>query len=432
MAYENIQTKYRNFTGGDGYFYYFDQAQDNLIVKTDDGNIAFTYPLDTAITNEVVSLEFDGFNFWTLENPSGSVIIRRWQIDNYVCVLQYTKNLTDDGSNTYDSNAMTVEHYHFAFGADETTGQNNISTTDPKGIVTDISDKIDSGMKVSFGPSTESGYEGDVEEFSVNSAGTDFILINSTTSSKYKAGDPINTYKYVWMFNNYNQGPTTEGALYKFEPYTDMSPVGGFPIGGNEYDNIEACTFAVIPEGLKDAGGSDIVVNALTYVRGSNMLFKDVVSLDNYGSMAMDNINSNELDILVVYDLMIYENNVYRLQRQATYYGSTTTFADSAYSYQLATLTPFVHSISLQAVPAVIPADSGSSSSLITAVVKSQFLLAINGRQVTFSDDNTNGYLSDTNVLTGPPNFPDGVAETTYYSGSDATEVKITATAKQS
>ena len=38
------------------------------------------------------------------------------------------------------------------------------------------------------------------------------------------------------------------------------------------------------------------------------------------------------------------------------------------------------------------------------------------------------GYLSDTTVLTDS----DGVALTTYYSGSDATEVKITATAKQS
>jgi hypothetical protein len=142
----------------------------------------------------------------------------------------------------------------------------------------------------------------------------------------------------------------------------------------------------------------------------------------------MDNINSNEIDILVVYDLMIYENNVYRLQRQATYYGSTTTFANSAYSYQLATLTPFVHSISLQAVPAVIPADHWVSSSQITAVVKSQFLLAIGGRQVNFADDDSVGYLSVTAINTDS----DGVAQTVYYAGDAAREVKITATAKQS
>jgi hypothetical protein len=315
---------------------------------------------------------------------------------------------------------MAVEHYHFTFSADEAVGQSVLSTVDPEGIVTDISTKVSSGMKVFLGPSTESGYEGDTEEFSVLSAAAGTITINGTISSAYKSTDPIATYKYIWMFNDYN-GLADEGALYKFDAYTG-SYITKF--GGNEYDNIEACTFAVIPEGLSS------VVNALAYVRGSNMLFTDVTSptLENYGSMAMDNIDDDEITILTVYDLMIYESNVYRLQRKATYYGSTTTFANSAYSYQLATLTPFVHSISLQADPAVIPADGGVSTSLITAVVKSQFLLAISGRQVDFTDDNTNGYLSDTTVLTDS----DGVALTTYYSGTDAVEVKITATAKQS
>jgi hypothetical protein len=120
--------------------------------------------------------------------------------------------------------------------------------------------------------------------------------------------------------------------------------------------------------------------------------------------------------------------NVYRLQRKATYYGSTTTFADSAYSYQLATVTPFIHSISLQAAPAVIPADAGVSTSAITAVVKSQFLLPISGKLVTFSEDNANGYLTGTNPdLTDA----DGIATITYHSGTDATEVTITATAQQ-
>ncbi|GAH06399.1 unnamed protein product [marine sediment metagenome] len=94
----------------------------------------------------------------------------------------------------------------------------------------------------------------------------------------------------------------------------------------------------------------------------------------------------------------------------------------------LATLTPFVHSISLQAVPAVIPADHWVSSSQITAVVKSQFLLAISGRQVNFADDDSVGYLSVTAVNTDS----DGVAQTVYYAGDAAREVKITATAKQS
>jgi len=421
MAYENIQVKYPNFTGEDGYYYNFDHAQDNLVVKTDDGNVAFTYPLDTAISNEVKTLEFDGFNFWTLENPSGSIILRRWQIQNYVCVLKNTFTKNNDASNTYDANAFTIEHYHFQFSADEAVAQTTLSCNDPEAIVASINSKVSSGNTVRLGPSTAPGYEGEWEEFSVVSAGAGTINVSPGITNAYKAGDPIIVYKYIWVFNNYN-GVTSEGALYKFDAYTG-SYITKF--GGNEYDNITACTFAVIPEGL------DTKVNALAYVRGSNMLFKDVASatLENYGSMAMDNINANDIDILAVYDLLIDGKNVYRLQRQATYYGSTTTFSDSAYSYQLATVTPFIHSIALQATPAVIPADAGVSTSVITAVVKSQFLLPISGKLVTFAEDDSNGYLTGTNpTLTDS----DGEATITYHSGTTAREVTITATAQQS
>jgi hypothetical protein len=420
MAYENIQVAYPNFTGEDGYFYNFDHNQDNLVVKTDDGNVAFTYPLDTALSNEVESLEFDGFNFWTLENAGSQIIFRRWQIQNYICVLQNTFIKNDDASHNYDSNAFTVEHYHFQFSAPETIGQTTLSVDDPEAIVADISTKVSSGNTVRLGPSTASGHEGEWEEFSVVSAGAGTINVSPGITHNYEAGDPIHVYKYIWAFNNYN-GVASEGALYKFDAYT-----GSFitKFGGNEYDNITACTFAVIEEGLTSK------VNSLAYVRGSNMLFKDVESatLENYGSMAMDNIESDDITIIPVYDLVIDGKNVYRLQRKATYYGSTTTFADSAYSYQLATVTPFIHSISLQAAPAVIPADAGVSTSAITAVVKSQFLLPISGKLVTFSEDNANGYLTGTNPdLTDA----DGIATITYHSGTDATEVTITATAQQ-
>jgi len=422
MAYENIQVAYPNFAGEDGYFYNFDHNQDNLVVKTDDGNVAFTYPLDTAVSNEIKSLEFDGFNFWTLENDAGTqIIIRRWQIQNYVCVLKNTFIKNTDVTHTYDSNAFTIEHYHFQFSADEDVGQTVLSVNDPEAIVADISTKVSSGNTVRLGPSTESGYEGEWEEFSVVSAGAGTINVSPGITNKYAQGDPIIVYKYIWVFNNYN-GKTSEGAIYKFDAYT-----GSFitKFGGNEYDNITACTFAVIPEGLTNK------VNSLAYVRGSNMLFKDVESatLENYGSMAMDNIESNDITLITVYDLIIDGKNVYRLQRKATYYGSTTTFADTAYSYQLATVTPFIHSISLQADPAVIPADAGVSTSTITGVVRSQFLLPIVGKLVTFAEDDPNGYLVGTNPDTTDA---DGVVSITYKSGTTAREVTITATAQQS
>ena len=432
MAYENIQVIYPNFTGEDGYFYNFDYANDNFIVKTDDGNVAFTYPLDTGITYAVQSLEFDGFNFWTLENDPGTkIIIRRWQISNYVLTLKDTFIKNSDGSDRYDSSAFTVEHYHFQFSSDELVlNDTTISCDDPKAIISDISTRVFNPRVVRLGPSTAPGYEGEWEEFTVQASNAvSFGISAPGIQNKYLQGDPIHVYGDIWVFNNYF-GVASEGAMYKFNGI-----LGSFleKHGGNEYYNITACTFAVIEDGLTNA------VNALAYVRGSNMLFKDVKGADgggpasptymeNYGSMAMDNRQTGGAEI-EVYDLIIDGKNIYRLQDEATYYGSTAPFSGGRYSYQLATTTPFIFSISLQATPAVIPADAGVGYSDITGVVKSQFLLPIVGKLVTFAHDDPNGYLTGTNPDTTDA---DGVVTITYHSGTTAREVTITATAQQS
>ena len=432
MAYENIYFKYEHMTGEDGYFYMFDHAVSNLIVKTDDGSIAFTYPLDTDISahGEVFAVEFDGFNFWTLQNPAGSIVIRQWQLENYVVIQQAgSPYIKTDGTHTWDSNALTVEHYHLEFSVQELASppQSVISVQDSDGIISgDIDTYAKTPMLVYLGPSTHSSNEGVTEAHTVQTASSLTITLNSNLSYNYEAGDPVTLISYVWLFNNYYE-TSSEGGLYRFNS-------NGLGISnywaGNEYDNTYACTFSAIPAGtFVDPAGA---VHALSYVRGSNMLIKQVGDtadpnyLDNYGSMAMDNVNNAGTEIYTVYDMFIYNLNVYRLQNKATYYGGDHTWGAFNH-YQLATLEPFVHSISLQASPAVIPADNGTSTSTITAVVKSQFLEPIVGRTVTFTDDDGVGDVSpDTNATDS-----DGVATTIYYSGTTAREVTITATAVQ-
>ena len=118
MGYENITLRKPNVTMIDGYFYTFDEDQDALVVKTDDGTQAFTYPLSTTIAagKTVKSLEHDGRNFWTLQDGSttNSLLIRRWYIDNYVCKLREEFTLAS-GINNFKSDAFTVEHYHVHF-----------------------------------------------------------------------------------------------------------------------------------------------------------------------------------------------------------------------------------------------------------------------------------------------------------------------------
>ncbi|GAH00858.1 unnamed protein product, partial [marine sediment metagenome] len=133
MSYENVKLRRRNFTVDDGYFYMFDEDQDSLLQKTDDGNTAFTYPLDILMTSEVLSVEYDGVYFWSLEQGPASyeVSIKRWEIDNYVCKLQQTFPVLSGtacipGSHKFDSEAFSVEHYHTALNGITSSGSSTL------------------------------------------------------------------------------------------------------------------------------------------------------------------------------------------------------------------------------------------------------------------------------------------------------------------
>ncbi len=406
MAYENITLRKRNVVMVDGYFYMIDEELDSLIVKTDDGTQAFSYPLDTTISTEISSLDYDGRNFWTLENLAGNDIrIRKWYIDNYVLKLRYTHSFSETGSDKYESDAFAIEQYHIAFSGAESAGQTNLSITDGS--------KLTNGMIITLGPNSSN----EIEECTVFSAGADWVIVNNPTTYAYDGGDPICFFNNLWVFNDWNE-LVSGGALYKFDAYE-----GGTPTiyAGGAYYQVEAATFYDMTGYITAASDS------ICYIKGTNMIFLDPDDIANsFGSMVMDNVKDDNATVIPIYDVTMYGDNVYRLQKFATYYG--TTYGEWAnYSYQLSTLNTFVTSISLSADPAILPADAGNSSSLITAIVKDQFLAPIASKQVYFTDDDDNGYISGSPAGTDG----DGVATVLYYSGNTANEVRITATVQQ-
>jgi hypothetical protein len=58
--------------------------------------------------------------------------------------------------------------------------------------------------------------------------------------------------------------------------------------------------------------------------------------------MTMDNVEQDQATTIVVYDVTIEGTNIYRLQRKATYYGTTELFVDNTYNYQLSSLNSFI------------------------------------------------------------------------------------------
>jgi len=457
MAYENITLRKRNVTMVDGYFYMLDQDQDAMIVKTDDGTQAYSYPLDTVVSNEVVSLEYDGRNFWSLENPSGdNAYIKRWNIENYVLKQRDNFSLIANASHKYNTNAMAIEHYHLRIQVDANAPTSVLQMYQPKTKQADfdLTTKLTSGMVISLGPNAN----GQSEDISVNTVtvsspgGAETIYnvnLNSPTTYNYdgptgsgvdldyreRYGDPATFYSNIWFFNNWDGVSSADGALYKLNAYTGSYQTRH---AGGEYKAVQAATFYDVPNYIFDRDWQDTPsvndafnwpkFNSIAYARTTNIIFLNPDDFSgSYGSMTMDNVEDDQATVITIYDLTMEEVNVYRLQRKATYYGTTYTFADNTYNYQLSTLEPFITSISLRANPAILPAN-GVNTSQITAIVKDQFNLPIGGKLVYFTEDDPSGSIGVPNPATTDS---EGVAQTTYTAGNSAREVKITATAEQ-
>ena len=153
-------------------------------------------------------------------------------------------------------------------------------------------------------------------------------------------------------------------------------------------------------------------VDNFTFVDGNVVYLTSATELPYYGSMVMDNISSNVA--IVLQDMAVDRNNLYRLQGSGTY------------DYYLSPLESFVTSISLSASPAIIAAN-GLSTTNIKAWVKDQFLQPIKNRRVTFSEGGDGSIIGGTDLNTDS----DGFTQTVYKAGVIAEDVTITAIVQQ-
>ena len=412
-TYENIKFTKKNVAFNNGYFYMFDESLDMLLKKTDDGEVAFSYPLDSLLESEVVSVEHDGLNFWTLTTPdTTSRVIQRWQIDNFVCKLQQTINYSSSVDHDYSFDAFAVEKYK-----NEVYGVTHPAGTTVINVDADYRDNIISGMDLILGPNNS----GNVEVISIQDVGQGTITLQDQTQYAYEPGDSIRFYNNIWFFNNHDGKDSSTGALYKTNAYSG-SYITRYT--GGAFKDITACCFEEVNNPFAD---NPVKLTSLMYIKGSSLLFIDIVPVNNvlkyYGSMLLEIVLNNI--VYPVYDMFIHEGELYKLMQTMVYYGAAGS--GQGYNYHMSTLTPYITSVSVMPSPGVIPANQVDIST-ITATVLDQFGQPVAGRLVQFTEDDDVGYINGENPVNTDIN---GQAVTTYQSGSTAREVTITATVQQ-
>jgi hypothetical protein len=125
--------------------------------------------------------------------------------------------------------------------------------------------------------------------------------------------------------------------------------------------------------------------------------------------LLMDNTDG-AAETYIVYDLAIYNNTVYRMQKKATYFGTDVTW--STYNYQPSAIRPFVDTITLDVYPAILPSN-GINVAKITAIIKDQYSEPIQFQPVAYTDDDDIGFITISPVET----WIDGVSTTFYKAG---------------
>jgi hypothetical protein len=395
MAYENIRFGKANMTVDDGYFYTIDEVRDVLFQKTDGGKTAFMYPLSTVLSSAVNSLEFDGINFWSMEQvAAGNVSIKRWKLDNGICMLKNTFSFTPG----FTSETFTVEHYHDTLSSGVLAGENVIR-------IDNYASTVVSGSLLTLGPTTGGV---DYEEVTVTSVSGQDITLSSGVLYNYDLGNNVNFYNNLWIFNS-----AAAGTLHKINALTGSGIV---TYSGTGYDDVSACTF------YKVEGPLNSPKDYLAYYKNNRINYLDVGTMIVDTSMEIDN------GVYPIYDIAIVGNNLYRLQQRQIYYGVDTGLW-STYNYVLSTTRRFIDTVSVSAYPVILP-NNATNVSEITALVNDQYGDGVWEKPVYFTDDDTIGFMTINPAYTDYF-FGTGKAISYYKAGTAVRTVTVEGTATQ-
>ncbi len=429
---KNIRLLNRNFTRDDGYFFSFDHQTDTMIQKTDDGTLAFAYPLDTPVTDQIISLEFDGQSFWAMEridngDPDAGFTISRWVIENFVMVLQNTFIFQTDSNDDFESNAFTVEQYEGSLTAGGGVGATQITLAFDNDSSGDIFDLLTPGTRLFLGPSSLGSDLGEFTTVTVNSTtAPDTVFLTAPLNVGFSGGDDVQFSKNLWFFNQHFLKTRDVGALYKVNALD-----GGIlsRTQGGAFKDINASAFHNVQSFTAGPPLGDFNNHYLLFLRTNSLLFIDVndSQLITVLSAVQNNLSADTTEVFDVEDLSVEGNTIFRLQTKFNINGTEST--ESTFNYQLATFRPFPTAIALTAVEAIIPAGDGVSSSTITAQITDQYLLPyFTSPQGTIQFATTGGGTGSGLSNTGEIPIPStGTVVVTYTSGLTAGLVTISA-----
>lgn len=437
MTYENIRFASDTFAiDSDGYFCTFNTDSNIVIKTTQTGNVVFTYPSVEAFLygsyGSMIDICYDGSHFWTL-NREGSTrrtwseysasvygtytydfAIKKWEIGE-----NNTVNKIEQFDIVNANRNDIVVPYSFCVEAYQTVYSATVSGNTPYVKMEDHWDsaRLESGDKLFLGPNSsgQSEFVTVTGTISDNTVGLTFY-----TNYTYEVGDPITFNKSIFLFNFFSHkvdgNVESTGNLMRYDPNNGQLLSTEVDV---EYRGIDATAFGYI-----SAITTTPDFYSLVYIKNNDAKFIDVDTSTVSLVMEIDNIQANGSTTIPVYNLVIHNDSLYRLQYRSMYYEADYTW--TSYNYVLSPIREYVDSVTASVNPTILPSN-GVSVAEVRAIVHDQYSNPIHRSLIYVTDDNDTGFISTSPVYTNTQ----GSAVTSYFSGLSPAEVTLTVTAHQ-
>lgn len=383
MVFNNVNIQYQNLSNGPdaGRVYTIDHINSTLIVKTNPGgSVVNTIPLNTPIANEVLELEYDGFYFYTLSRLVGNngVRISKWRLNlNNTLLIKVIGpgneiTLSDTASQTYSSEAFCIHRYSTTLALTAPPSTTTIELND----VTNLS-LLDN---IYLGPSTAAN--GLREAFTVIGISGNTVTLNAPTSNQYNLGDVVVYRKNIYLFNNFAGNNPVGGSLINLDQQT-----------GNIVFNIQSNEWAEVTAASSLNG-------SLWFVRNSQLYrYNPIGANAGYSSsLLLKNTGINNRDTIKVFDIIITNNSVQKLQRERIIFNNTLddfqieTGLNSRYHIDEEFLAPNFKSVSVRRNLDHILLGENKSSEFQVSVLD-QYNTPIFARNLSVTEDNSAGFI---------------------------------------
>ncbi len=311
------------------------------------------------------SKEVSRFHF--LEYHYGYNLVDVFRINRF-----YLTGYTND--HIIDTDTLIIDSYKSSIKSYLPEGSNYV---DLEGST----DYIENGTLLYLGDVNSNTYE-EVTVTGILSPG--IYGLNFFTYFEHVEEEIVNFSKNIYIFNNYRR-KNPGGSIYKLDYTTGYVET---TYDSDSYTDVTAGCFF-------NYKGTYL----LGYVSITNFIMLEIHNeLSLFEVMNIENVKADQITVIPITDVDIHNNELYRIQKSATYY--STDYSWTNYNYQLTPVMPFIDSTTIEAKPLIMNAD-GVSVIAVTALAKDQYAEPIVSIRTKFYDDDDVGYMTIQDTYTG-------------------------------